>query len=627
MTTRHLLRYAAFALLIGLYGCERDEVSASGSDEMVLRSVATRTAEESTTHPLSAGVETGIFASLPGSLNYFASNLHYISDGRVLVAASEKLKLPEGVTSAMAYAYAPYSATNVQYGFLEIAVETDQNANGTAGSDLLWGAASIERENSLTTFSMERKMSLVRINLSSKAEADLSGAKIELLGLSCTARLELRTGTISMTDYSSSTIRARQVESTSYEAVILPQTLSVSKEFIRVTVRNRSYVFTVSPKTFVAGKVYDFDISVRDDISVPLNCELTVLYDGKTLGNSLVIPAAGPDKEIEITTIPQLFNTYKLRNESGEECWARIISIGIGSPNQIKESDRYSKLHFEENFGPERKMTLEFYDIKEPRAVYKQVMVTQRAATDYLNLSTQTISADKMGTVYDIPFEVNATSNLSWTVDSTDSWIDVTYTAGVKNQLIKIDLEINNTGAARSGAVRLMAGGREVKRIQVNQSAVESATFTLRYELNFDLTTYGNWFKHNGQYYPDEAHVYNYYPSEYGDETAKIQSSQPFGFVVDEPGSFNKIEVRGFRHDKFFTVRNYSGKATTIRNANMSVTCYRISYPFFRSFRVDIPIPAGVKRHQMVRLYMQFIDTQHIMYYPIPTIQTTIIDQ
>lgn len=624
---RHLFRYVAFALFIGLYGCERDEVNLEGNDEIVLRSVTARTADEDTTQPLAAGVEAGIFAALPNAVSYFASNLRYISDGNVLVAASDKLKLPDGATAANVYAYVPYSSTNVQYGILDVAVETDQNANGTAGSDILWGSAAIDRPHGLTTLVLERKMSLVRINLVSKAGADLSAAKVELLDLYCAAKLELNTGAISRTSFTPSTIRARQVESASFEAVILPQTVSDHQDFIRVTVRGLSYVFTLSPKIFEAGKVYDFDITVRDDISPELDCVLTVLYDGKTLGNSLLIPALVTDKSIDITTSPQLFRTYKLRNGSGEACWARIISIGVGSPNQIKEADMYSKLSFEENFGPERKMTLEFYDITQPHAVYKQVVVTQQAASNYLNLSTQAISADKMGTVYDIPFEVNVTSNLSWTIEASDAWIDVKYTPGVKNQLIKIDLEINDTGAARSGSVRLMAAGREVKRIQISQSAVESASFTLRYELNFDLTTYGNWFTHKGQYYPDEAHMYNYYSAEFGDETAKIRSSQPYGFVVDAPASFNKIEVRGFRHDKFLTVRNYSGQATTIRNANMSVMCYRIGYPFFRSFRVNIPIPAGVKRHQMVRLDMQFVDTQHIMYYPVPTIQTTIIDQ
>lgn len=625
MTIRYLLQYVAFVLLVLLYGCEREDVGVVGNDEVVLRSVAKRTAQDGTIRPLPVGVEIGIFASLPNDWNYFASNLHYISNDSLLVATSDKLKLPDGVVSAMAYAYAPYSSTNVQHGVLEIAVETDQNTNGTASSDILWGAASIERQNSLTTLSMERKMSLVRINLVSKSGARISGAKVELLNLYSTARLELSSGTISMTSTSSNII-ARQIDSVSYEAVILPQGLPQSREFIRVTIGSKNYLFTISPKSFDSGNVYDFDITIRDDIFIAPDCALSVKYDNKTLGNSLVIPANVTDKSIEITTIPQLFRTYRLRNESGEGCWARIISIGMGSPNQIKESDMYSTLHFEENFGPQREMVLEFYDITQPRAISKKVVVTQQAALDYLNLSTSNISADKMGTVYDIPFEVNVMSNLSWTIDNSDSWIDVKYVPGAKNQLVKIDLELNNTGAARSSVVRFMLGDREIKQVRITQSAVESATFTLRYELNFDITTYGNWFNYKGNF-PDEAHMYNYYPAEYGDETAKIQSSKPLGFVVGDPGVFDKIEVRGFRHDKFLTVRNYSGNATTIRNANMSVTCYRIGYPFFRSFRVDIPIPAGVKRHQMVRFYMQFVDTQHIMYYPIPTIQTTIIDQ
>lgn len=343
----------------------------------------------------------------------------------------------------------------------------------------------------------------------------------------------------------------------------------------------------------------------KKESKLPFTVELK--YNGTVLGNELQIPAKGARGSLEMKTSTGRIEEdgYLYLRAAEGNSWAKIGHVWSNfNPNEIYHGRLESLLIFEENIGPERQMIAEFYS-KKSGIVYHRVLFTQPAASNYMNFSASSLSADRYGNVYDKPYSLNVQSNNIWEIRCEDSWVKTNYTPNKRSQTIEIIVEENKSGQARSTNLEFVNNGNVVKTFPINQSNIESSTFSLKYELNLIMTTTRNRFKGilptNGDtYYANNVEIFNPGTSSNIDETIKIRSDSKYGFVVDAPASFNKIEVKNIK-SHLLVYPNYNGKANSQYNANgITITSKKYAQYFFRQIRYTLPIPAGVKRNQKV---------------------------
>lgn len=327
-------------------------------------------------------------------------------------------------------------------------------------------------------------------------------------------------------------------------------------------------------------------------------------YKGAVLTEVLRVPAKASQGSLEMSATGSYNgeNLY-LRSAGGGACWAKIgNAVSTIWQDRIWAGRTDCLLLFEENTGEERTLEVEFYS-RDPELVCKRLTIIQEKATDYLTLSTASLEVDRYGNEYDFPLELGVESNAVWSIECDADWVVAEYRQGTRIQTVNVLVKENTGGVARNTTLRFMVGGKVMKEFPISQSTAENSSFELKYELNLELSTTGDRFRdyRNGNaFYPDRIEIFN--ALSLGDATAKITSSAPYGFLTDAPGSFNHLEIKNFR-DKFFVYRGYKGVAASqsYHNGGISIVDSRYSSVFFRQIFFTLPIPAGVKRTQMVR--------------------------
>jgi hypothetical protein len=120
--------------------------------------------------------------------------------------------------------------------------------------------------------------------------------------------------------------------------------------------------------------------------------------------------------------------------------------------------------------GSERTATI---DIVINKDLSHRITVTQEAnpAEDLLSVSPSTISA----TVAAGAYEITVTSNVEWTVASSESWATVSVAAGSNNGKITVNVAANE-GDARTATITITAGTLEQK-VKVSQAALPVPPF------------------------------------------------------------------------------------------------------------------------------------------------------
>lgn len=313
----------------------------------------------------------------------------------------------------------------------------------------------------------------------------------------------------------------------------------------------------------------------------------------------------------------------------GGVCWAKIgNAVSTIWQDRIWAGRTDCLLLFEENTGEERSLEVEFYS-RDPELVCKRLTIIQEKAAGYLTLSTASLEVDRYGNEYDFPLELGVESNAVWSIACDADWVVADYRQGVRKQTVNVLVKENTGGVARNTTLRFMAGGKVMKEFPISQSAAENSSFNLKFELNLELSTAGDRFRayNNGNaFYPDRIEIFN--ALSLGDATAKIYSSAPYGFVADAPGSFNRLEITDFR-DQFFVYRGYKGVAASqsYRNGGITIGNSQFSYPFFRQIYFTLPIPAGVKRTQMVRYKIVINNITANQSHDTPVITYEVIEQ
>jgi hypothetical protein len=101
----------------------------------------------------------------------------------------------------------------------------------------------------------------------------------------------------------------------------------------------------------------------------------------------------------------------------------------------------------------------------------KTIAVTQNAAVTEkpsLTVSTTelTIEAQASSTA-----NFNITSNIAWTVSSSESWLSASTTSGTGNTSITLTAEANPNTAERTATITVSGSGVESKTIAVTQNA------------------------------------------------------------------------------------------------------------------------------------------------------------
>lgn len=355
-----------------------------------------------------------------------------------------------------------------------------------------------------------------------------------------------------------------------------------------------------------SGMSYEYVIN-QSDTKDELPFTVEIKYNGAVLGDELRVPAKASGGRLEVTNSTgrvEEDGTLYLRAAHGD-AWAKINhEWSLYDPDAIYHGRSQSLLEFGENIGEERQMIAEFYSRKSGK-VYHRTTFIQAASSDYLNLSSTSLDVDRFGNIYDEPFALQVQSNAVWELKCAASWITVNYIVGTRSQIVKIVVDENQTGQPRSAQLEFVADGNVVRTFPITQSVDESATFTLKYELNLELNTIENRFMSylpttHAVYYANDVQIYNPGTSSNGDETIKIRANGTYGFVADAPATFNKLMVSNIR-DRLLVYPGYRGVATNQYNGGgITVANTKYAQSFFRQIRYNLPIPGGVKRTQKV---------------------------
>lgn len=380
---------------------------------------------------------------------------------------------------------------------------------------------------------------------------------------------------------------------------------------------------------------HEYFISQSEEkVTLPYTVEFK--YKGVALGENLRVPAKGAKGTLTMKSSSGEIDEdgfLSLRAAEGTS-WVKIGNeFSFSFSDQIYHDCAGSFLEFDENLGDERQMTAEFYS-KTSGIVYHRMYFIQEASVDYINLSATSLNADRYGNIFDEPFALEVESNQVWELRCMADWVKLRYTPGNRSQTVEVAIEENQSGSARNAELEFIIGGNTIKQFPISQSVTENSTFTLKYEINLIMTTINDRFKGTLAtnpsiiYYANDVQIYNPGTSAISpDETIKRQSGNPYGFIVDAPASFNRIEVNNIA-DRLLVYRNYRGTAAsqpnnggiTIRNSNYSQS-------IFRRISFTLPIPAGVRRTQKVVYNMTINNITNNAAHDTPIITHTIEEQ
>ena len=146
------------------------------------------------------------------------------------------------------YAYYPYAAKVNDTEDYTFAVASDQSATeGYAASDFLWSSKEgVEASADPVRLSFSHRMSkaIVKLEKSEDFEGEIPGdCEVYIHSTVATASINLATGGVSKDSYSgTSTIRARKISNTEFQAIVVPQNIESRRPLVEVVSQGVSYL-------------------------------------------------------------------------------------------------------------------------------------------------------------------------------------------------------------------------------------------------------------------------------------------------------------------------------------------------------------------------------------------------
>lgn len=222
---------------------------------------------------------TTALGTAPNYVGYWNSS--FTSDGAGALSIATPIYYPVNGANVDIYAYAPVNAGYAvgDITALSFSVKPDQSAEADyLASDLIC-ASKITTTSTTATKELAFTHSLAKITVSLQpdatptiTEAQLKTAKIELLNTYLGSTFDLTTKTVAVVTngVATGTVIAKTAEQntiSSSSAIIIPQTLAINTQFIKITIGTTEYVYSIpstptTGMTFAGGNDYKYTITV-----------------------------------------------------------------------------------------------------------------------------------------------------------------------------------------------------------------------------------------------------------------------------------------------------------------------------------------------------------------------------
>lgn len=201
-------------------------------------------------------------------------NVLYTAGDDGAVSSNTTLYYPLG-KDVNVYAYAPYSENISNMEGYNFNVKVDQRlaADATASDLLVAKAEGLKNGGEAASLSFKHVMSQVVVNLkkgNGLNDSDLDNAKVGIMNVMQQAMVNLKTGACVSVSDKNDMIPAE--EGTTFTAILIPQTLSGSETFLKITLGNQAYVYK-SGMTLKPGSKYTLNVTVSNSgisVGVPV---------------------------------------------------------------------------------------------------------------------------------------------------------------------------------------------------------------------------------------------------------------------------------------------------------------------------------------------------------------------
>lgn len=182
-------------------------------------------------------------------------------------------------TPADFYAYYPYAATPTDITACPVEVKADQsNETAYKASDFLWGKTSkVHPTEEAVNITLSHLFSCAVVKVVAGSGFTDSGlaasdVQVKLNNVRCQAAVNLADGTVTASE-STGNVSFFRTEGNTFKALIVPQTVALSGNFITVTIDGEEFNME-KEFTFVGGHRHQFTLTVRktsNGINVDIN--------------------------------------------------------------------------------------------------------------------------------------------------------------------------------------------------------------------------------------------------------------------------------------------------------------------------------------------------------------------
>lgn len=246
-----------------------------------------------------AGSKIGLFVTdntaTPAEL-YTNKELNADGSGLLAVKPNENMYYASNDLVNL-YAYYPFNAAATLSMVLPFNVKADQNSVlDYRASDLMWGVPvsnPVKRTTDVVKIGFVHKLAKVTVNLISGAGSpDLKGATVTILNVLPSTTLNVKTGEITAASGTEAPIKmatfARDATTFDCSAVVVPQTVVATNQFIEVLLANGAklyYKVPVGGITFTSGKSYIYHVTVNFT-ELTVSSQITDWTEGNGTGDN-----------------------------------------------------------------------------------------------------------------------------------------------------------------------------------------------------------------------------------------------------------------------------------------------------------------------------------------------------
>lgn len=309
---KHLLIVSAMAVF-ALVGCSKNEGGGNLDPEAKTPISISTTITRATDTEFEDGDKIGLYVvNYNGSAHEIAAEGNHVTNADFSFNGTawtpgEEIFWRDMVTHADFYAYYPFIETIADVNALPWAVATDQSdeADYWAG-DFMWTKeADITPTTAAVPLQMKHILSNATVTVKGgtgfEEDVNLENANVELYfyGLKTAATIDLADGVVTPAGEATVVTPWKDVETTTtYRAMVIPQTIEAGKTLISVSVNNTVYPLVVEEGfTFEPSKKHNFTLTVNAS-KVNLSVEI-VDWEEANLDNSDIGPM-GQSKSVKL---------------------------------------------------------------------------------------------------------------------------------------------------------------------------------------------------------------------------------------------------------------------------------------------------------------------------------------